>query len=287
MPDPRIGLVHELDDPLCDELAALAQPCIAGFSDDRPVSPSLVRSRLANALTGEPPVLAVARDRQEMVGWCAVRRPEPGETRARLWGPVVAPSIRRTGLGTALLDTVVGAARWPLVTTDVPADRDGAADFFIRSDWTQLDPITVLHGIPAEGAFDAVTAEGVEDLDAYVAASAQQLGRHGQEFARATLRRWRDDARFQTRNLLLDPATGSLLLGLAQRNEVGSELLLAEVWAATPEVRRRLITAAHTAAAVQRLAGVRAVTQQDPADFVACGMRVTGRCATFSLDRDC
>ncbi|MFI8459100.1 GNAT family N-acetyltransferase [Kitasatospora sp. NPDC085464] len=285
MSDPQIVLADGLNGHLCEELAALAQHCIAGFSDDRPVSSSLVRSRLTNALTGESPVLAVARDGQEMVGWCAVRRPEPGEARARLWGPVVAPSARRTGLGTALLDTVVEAAPWPLMTTDVPADRDGAADFFLRSGWTPLDTITVLHGAPADRAFDAVTAEGVEDLDAYVAASARQFGCHEQAFARATLQRWRDDARFQARNLLLDPATGSLLLALAQRNAVGSELLLAEVWAATPEVSRKLITAAHTAAAAQHLATVRAVTRQGPADFVACGMHITGRCATFTLHR--
>ncbi|MCX5215776.1 GNAT family N-acetyltransferase [Kitasatospora sp. NBC_00240] len=245
-----------------------------------------MRSRLANALTGEPPVLAVARDGQQMVGWCAVRRPEPGERRARLWGPVVAPSVRRAGLGTVLLNTMVDAAPWPMVTTDVPADREGAADFFTRSGWKQLDTITVLHGTPAAGAFDAVTAESVEDLDTYVAASAFRLGHHEPAFAGATLRRWRDDARFLLQNLLLDPPTGSLLLALAQRNAVGSELLLADVWAGGQGVRRLLITAAHTAAAAQHLATVRAVTRQDPADFVACGMRITGRCLTFTLPRE-
>ncbi|MFE2914619.1 GNAT family N-acetyltransferase [Kitasatospora indigofera] len=282
----RVGLVDWLEDRLSEELAALAQRCIAGFSDDRPVSPSLVRSRLANALTGEPPVLALARDGRELVGWCAVRRPEPGERRARLWGPVVAPSVRRAGLGTVLLDTVVDAASWPLVTTDVPADREGAADFFTRSGWRQLNTITVLHGTPTKGGFEVVTAEGVEDLDTYVAASALRLGHHEPAFAESTLLRWRDDARFRLENVLLDTATGSLLLALAQRNEVGSELLLAEVWAGAPQVRRRLITAAHTAAAAQHLATVRAVTRQDPADLVACGMRITGRCLTFTLPRE-
>lgn len=227
----RVGLVDGLDDRRCEELAALTRRCIAGFSDDRPVSSSLVRSRLTNALTGEPPVLAVARHGRDMLGWCAVRRPEPGEQRARVWGPVVAPPVRRTGLGRALLDTVTTATRWPLVTTDVPADRDGAADFFTRSGWEQLDTVTVLHGVPNDGAFDALTADKVNSPDAYVTKAALQLACHDRVFAQATLRRWQDDARFRLRNLLLETETGSLLLALAQRNAAGSELLLAEVWA--------------------------------------------------------
>ncbi|MFI1189412.1 hypothetical protein [Streptomyces californicus] len=97
------------------------------------------------------------------------------------------------------------------------------------------------------------------------------------------MRRWQDDARFRPGNLLLDTSTGSLLLALAQRTDVSSELLLAEVWAADVGARRRLITAAHTMAAEQQLDTVRAVTRQEPADFVACGMHITGRCSTFTL----
>lgn len=279
------SFIVSLEEDLCQELAALAQRCIAGFSDDRPVNASLVRSRLTNALTGAPPVLAVARDGQEvMIGWCAVRRPEPGETGARVWGPVVAPSARRAELGTRLLQMVVEAVQGPLVTTDVPADRDGADAFFTGAGWQVLDTITVLHGAPALGGFDVVTGdEEAMELTAYVAAAARRHGPHEASFAEATLRRWQDDARFRPGNLLLDTRTGSLLLALAQRSTAGSELLLAEVWAAEAEVRRRLITAAHTAAARQRLGTVRAVTRQDPADFVACGMRPTGRCRTFTL----
>ncbi|MFD6334848.1 GNAT family N-acetyltransferase [Streptomyces niveus] len=274
-----------LDDGVYNELAALAQRCVTGFSDDRPVSASLVRSRLTNALTGAAPVLAVAGNGQEMTGWCAVRRPESGERRARLWGPVVAPAFRRNGLGTRLLETVVDAAVWPLVTTDVPADRAGAGAFFARSGWDALETVTVLHGDPGDRGFEAITADGVPDADtdAYVAAAAVRHAHHDPVFARATLRRWQGDARFRPGNLLLDPASGSLLLALSQRNEASSELLLAEVWSTTAEVRRALISAAHTSAAAQRLMTVRAVTRQDPADFVACGMRVTGRCRTFTL----
>ncbi|MFD4210548.1 GNAT family N-acetyltransferase, partial [Micromonospora tulbaghiae] len=158
-PSPlQIDLPPGLDAGACEELAVVAQQCIAGYSDDRPVSASLVRSRLTNALTGAPPVLTVARDGRKVVGWCAVRRPEPGEQRARLWGPVVDLAARRAGLGRRLLQTVVEAVEWPLVTTDVPVDRDGATDFFIRSGWEVLDTISVLHGAPAEGGFGAVTA---------------------------------------------------------------------------------------------------------------------------------
>ncbi|MFD7323951.1 GNAT family N-acetyltransferase [Streptomyces sp. NPDC059875] len=279
----QIDLLTGLHAGVCDELAALAQRCIAGYSDDRPVSASLVRSRLTNALTGEPPVLAVARDGREVTGWCAVRRPERGEARARLWGPVVDPSARRAGLGRMLLRTVVDAVEWPLVTTDVPADRVGASAFFSGSGWEVLDTVTVLHGSPAADAFAAVTAVGVPGLEEYVAAAARRFVGLDASFAESTLPRWRDDARFRPENLLLDPPTGSLLLALAQRNDTSSELLLAEVWAAEADVRRRLISQAHILAADRQLATVRAVTRQDPADFVACGMRVTGRCHTFTL----
>ncbi|MFF8786799.1 GNAT family N-acetyltransferase [Streptomyces sp. NPDC015125] len=279
----RIDLLDVLEDGLCEEIAGLAQRCIAGFSDDRPVSVPLVRSRLTNALTSAPPMLAVARDGQKVTGWCAVRRPEPGEAKARLWGPVVAPAARRSRLGSLLLRRVVDATEWPLVTTDVPDDRDGAADFFTRAGWQAQDTITVLYGPPAAASHEAVTAASVPELEAYVAAAAHRYAHHDKVFAKATLRRWRDDARFQPGNLLLDTETGSLLLALAQRNATGSELLLAEVWAAEAGVRRRLITAAHTVAARQQLATVRAVTRQDPADFVACGMHIIGRCRTFTL----
>ncbi|MCL3998886.1 GNAT family N-acetyltransferase [Streptomyces lavenduligriseus] len=282
----RITVLDSLPESLCGELAALSQECIVGYSDDRPVSAALVRSRLTNALTAAPPVLAIARTGRELLGWCAVRRPEPGEARARLWGPVVAPSARGAGLGGQLLRSVVEAARWPLVTTDVPDDRHGAGEFFTRSGWEAAGRVTVLHGVPAAdlpGTGSVVSAEGVGGLGAYVAAAARRYAGLPAPFAEATLRRWHQDARFRPGNLLLDPASGSLLLALAQRNAVGSELLLAEVWAGGAQVRRRLISAAHAAAARQQLAVVRAVTRLDPADFVACGMRITGRCRTFVL----
>ncbi|MEU7028889.1 GNAT family N-acetyltransferase [Streptomyces sp. NPDC046275] len=278
-----IDLVSGLSADLCEELADLAQQCITGYSDDRPVSASLVLSRLSNALTGAAPVLAVARDGRKVTGWCAVRRPEPGEARARLWGPVVAPTARRAGLGRRLLGRVVDAVEWPLVTTDVPVDRAGAGDFFTRSGWKALDTITVLHGAPAADALDAVTAADVAELETYVATAARRFAGVEASFAQSTLPRWRDDARFRPETLLLDPPTGSLLLALAQRNDTTSELLLAEVWAAEAGVRRRLIAQAHAVAADRQVSTVRAVTRQDPADFVACGMRVTGRCHTFAL----
>jgi hypothetical protein len=98
-PPVQIDLLPDLDGDVCEELAVLAQRCLSGYSDDRPVSASLVRSRLTNALTGVPPVLAVARNGQGLAGWCAVRRPEPGEARARLWGPVVEPRAERISVG--------------------------------------------------------------------------------------------------------------------------------------------------------------------------------------------
>ncbi|MFD7341089.1 GNAT family N-acetyltransferase [Streptomyces violascens] len=282
-PGTGIDFVAGLHADVCEELASLAQRCIAGYSDDRPVSASLVRSRLTNALTGAPPVLAVARDGREVVGWCAVRRPEPGEQRARLWGPVVDPAAHRAGLGRRLLQTVVEAVEWPLVTTDVPLDRDGATDFFTRSGWEVLDTITVLHGAPADGLLGAVTAADIEAPEAYVAKAARRFAGLEASFADSTWSRWRDDARFHPETLLLDPPTGSLLLALAQENATSSELLLAEVWAADEEVRRRLIAQAHILAGARQVATVRAVTRLDPTDFVAHGMRVTGCCRTFTL----
>ncbi|MFD8947642.1 GNAT family N-acetyltransferase [Streptomyces xanthophaeus] len=282
-PEAGIDFIAGLHAGMCEELAGLAQRCIAGYSDDRPVSASLVRSRLTNALTGAPPVLAVARDGREVVGWCAVRRPEPGEQRARLWGPVVDPAARQAGLGRRLLQTVVEAAEWPLVTTDVPVDRDGATDFFARSGWEVLDTITVLHGTPADGVFGAVTAADIGEPEAYVATAACRFAGREVSFAASTWPRWRDDARFAPETLLLDPPTGSLLLALAQKNATSSELLLAEVWAADEEARRRLITQAHILAGARQVTTVRAVTRLDPADFVECGMHVTGRCHTFTL----
>ncbi|MGW4548533.1 GNAT family N-acetyltransferase [Streptomyces violaceorubidus] len=135
--------------PVCTPTCAKSSPTLpSGASPGTATTArSVPRSRLTNALTGAPPVLTVARDGQGVVGWCAVRRPpsavrrpEPGERRARMWGPVVDPAARRTGLGRRLLQTVVEAVEWPLLTTDVPLDRDGATDFFARSGWEPIAP---------------------------------------------------------------------------------------------------------------------------------------------------
>ncbi|GHG12115.1 GNAT family N-acetyltransferase [Streptomyces filamentosus] len=275
-----------LSDVLCEQIAVVSQRGIGGFSDDRPVSASLVRSRLTNALTGAPPVLVLARAGEELVGWCAVRHPEPHEARARLWGPVVDPRVRRSGLGSQLLREVTGLVVWPLMTTDVPVDRPGAAEFFAGAEWRVLHEVTVLRGVPVpRGMATADNSVGFADLDGYVAAAARQFGGYPAGFAEATLPRWRDDARFQPDHLLLDPPTGSLLLALAQHNGASSELLLAELWA-TPAARRPLIRAAHTLAARQGLEAVRAVTRDDPTPFVACGMTVAGRCLIFTPPGD-
>jgi GNAT superfamily N-acetyltransferase len=271
--------VSGLTPALCEELAELGQRCIRGYCDDRPVDAALVWSRLVNALTGEPPVLVLAHAQGGgLIGWCAVRRPEPGESRARLWGPVVCPSVRRSGLGTRLLEQMVSDVPWPLVSTDVPEDRPGAAEFFSDAGWRVLETATVLHGTPTADVPGA--ARRVPALAEYVATAAEQYGGHAPGFAAATLMRWRDDARFREENLLLDPPTGSLLLALPQRASGRSELLLAELWAA-PEARQRLIRAAHAVAGRQGLGTVRAVVRGDPADFAACGMRAVGRCHTF------
>ncbi|MEU3553317.1 GNAT family N-acetyltransferase [Streptomyces fragilis] len=270
--------VGALTSALCEELAELGQRCIRGFSDDRPVDAALVWSRLVNALTGEPPVLVLARAGGGLVGWCAVRRPEPGEAQARLWGPVVCPSARRSGLGKQLLEQVVSAVPWPVMSTDVPEDRPGAVEFFSDAGWHVLETATVLHGTPTGDRLGA--AERVPALAEYVAAAAQQYGGHAPHFAAATLMRWRDDARFREEHLLLDPPTGSLLLALPQRAAGRGELLLAELWAA-PEARQRLIRAAHAVAGREGLRNVRAVVRRDSGDFAACSMRVVGRCHTF------
>ncbi|MFF2777111.1 GNAT family N-acetyltransferase [Streptomyces sp. NPDC058052] len=275
-----------LPDVLCEQLAVVGQQGIAGFSDDRPVSASLVRSRLTNALTGAPPVLVLARAGEELVGWCAVRHPEPHEARARLWGPVVDPRVRRSGLGSRLLREVTGLVVWPLVTTDVPVDRPGAAEFFARAEWRVLHEVTVLRSVPVlRDTTTTTNGAGFADLEDYVAAAARRFGGYPAGFAEATLRRWRDDPRFRPEHLLLDPPTGSLLLALAQHSEAGSELLLAEVWA-EPAARRPLIQAARTLAAHQGLEVVRAVTRDDPAPFIACGMTVGGRCLIFTPPGD-
>ncbi|MDH6145854.1 MULTISPECIES: GNAT family N-acetyltransferase [Kitasatospora] len=278
---------EELDDVLAAELAELAQRCIHGFSDNRPVSVTLVRSRLTNALTGEPPLLVTARRHGMLVGWCAVRSPEPGEVRARLWGPVVDPSMRRTGLGKRLLGTTVESVRGSLRSTDVPTDRAGAADFFTSEGWFELNRTTVLQGSPVRQAVE--TASGADypdprELDHLVATAARRFGGHPPQFAASTLTRWRSDARFRPENLLVEPLTGSLLLALAQRNLDTSELLLAELWA-EPQAQQPLVRSAQAIADRLGLARIRAVTDGDPGPFLADGLRTTGICQTFALDR--
>ncbi|MFF7705424.1 GNAT family N-acetyltransferase [Streptomyces lydicus] len=283
-PLTRLETAEALDGPLCEELATLAQRCIVGHSDNRPVNAELVRSRLTNALTQAPPILVLARSGDKLVGSCAIRTPEPSEPQARQWGPIIHPNVRRFGLGTRLLRRAVGAVDWPLVSTDVPTDRTWRRRVLRWRRVGVLQTSTVLRGDPTHGEIEATDATSVGDLDAYVARAARRYGGRDQYFADMTLRRWRDDARFRPQTLFLDPPTGSLLLTLAQRNGSTSELLLAELWAATG-AQRTLIGSARAAAGRHGLQEVRVVTVADPAIFTASGLRATGTCQTFALDR--
>ncbi|MFR9675821.1 GNAT family N-acetyltransferase [Streptomyces sp. TR02-1] len=189
------------------ELADLGYDCVRGFADQRPITPSLVRSRLAEHRTATHTMLATYRSSGDrtLIGAAALRPPAaPGGT-GRLWGPLVRPGHRRRGLGRRLLIALTPALRsmdGTVTTTEIPNDRPGTHTFFQTAGWGKdlngatlwkaLLPLTSPTGPPPTTVRCAQPDEDLTRIDALYAAA-----RPGDRNAARAGDRWRSDERFR------------------------------------------------------------------------------------------
>jgi len=81
------------------------------------------------------------------------------------------------------------------------------------------------------------------DASRLVVAAAERFGDPLAGAAAGVFERWGRDHRFRLDNVLVDPASGGVLLALPQRNGDASELLIAELWC-PPSVALNLVQAA-------------------------------------------
>jgi GNAT superfamily N-acetyltransferase len=201
------------------ELAELCYAALRGATDQRPVTPALVRAWLRQSgLTAT--TLAVHRDpRGRLLGAAAICWPGAPESAGRLWGPFVHPDARGTGVGSALFATLDEVIRTRpgvrMATVAIPETRSGGWGLYERAGWQALGKANFLQRIlpgsiaalPPAPSWDGVlvrTVRAGEYLDPAIA-SLVTGARPAVTFANArdTLTRWTTDERYRPDGLLL------------------------------------------------------------------------------------
>jgi GNAT superfamily N-acetyltransferase len=207
------------------ELADLCYASLRGASDQRPVTPALVRAWLRQSgLTAT--TLAVHRGQDgRLLGAAAICWPGAPESSGRMWGPFVHPDVRGAGVGTALfaaLDVVISNRPGVrMATVAIPETRNTGWTLYERAGWQALGKATLLRRqlpstvdeLPPPPAADATgvvvrTVRAGEYLDPAIASLVTGV-RPAMTFARArdTLTRWTTDERYRPDGLLLaEPA---------------------------------------------------------------------------------
>lgn len=218
-PPPRIT-IHTYEpgaDPhLDDDLARLAYQTVAGWPDQRPITATLVRSRLRTPGAAPLTMLALHQtDDGQLVGAAALRHPGGGDgSRGRLWGPLVHPGQQQRGIGRALLAAL--PADVPCTTAEIPATRAHGAAFYATAGWKPTHHYQLLkRTLP----LPAVTCPGVDitphdgrDLTGELARLyGQNRPHHTAATAQATYERWTRDERFTYRNLWTATRDGALI----------------------------------------------------------------------------
>lgn len=270
------------------ELAVLGYASIAGWPDQRPITDSLLRSRLRPIGHARPTVLATHRDPAgRLTGAAALRWSGYPGTPGRLWGPLVPPVHHRRGLGRALLAALsehLNASPDMILTAEIPGRRAAAAAFFLAAGWKPARGSALfkhhLHlpspATPPAGVRVRCPAPNA-DLAAALAALAEAAD-PGSPAAGDTFARWSADERFSTDGLALADDGGRLIgaalaYPLAHRSpNEPAEVLLADLImdpeSDDPLLQTALITTVlNTAAANVGATVARAVTSdQELAD---------------------
>ncbi|MEU6718361.1 GNAT family N-acetyltransferase [Nonomuraea sp. NPDC046802] len=196
---------------LDEELAGLGYSVMCGWPDQRPVTPSLVRSRLRPIGDGPPTRLVLARDQHDqLIGAAALRHPAARGAPARLWGPVVAQDQQRRGLGTRLLKeaTALWSPSMPVLTAEIPATRAHGGALYERANWNVHSEAVLMKGpaaAPSPRPVFGVVVRPACKSDAGALSHLYETVRPGQSLAVAagTWNRWCADERFVPDGLLV------------------------------------------------------------------------------------
>jgi len=217
------------------ELAELCYAALRGATDQRPVTPALVRAWLRQTgLTAT--TLAVHRDPQgRLLGAAAICWPGAPESAGRLWGPFVHPDARATGVGSALFATLDEVVRSRpgvrMATVAIPETRSGGWGLYERAGWQALGKASLLRRILPGSVESLPPAPSVDGLQVRTVRTGEYLdpaiaslvtgARPAVTFANArdTLTRWTTDERYRPDGLLLAESTAP---GPADPDALGS-----------------------------------------------------------------
>ncbi|GAA1822671.1 hypothetical protein GCM10009682_48790 [Luedemannella flava] len=200
---------YELDADLAD----VAYAAVRGWPDQQLITPAAVRSRLRPTGTAATTLL-LARDGGRLVAAAAMLWPATLEAMGQLIGPLVHPSARGAGLGTAMLRAAasVAAARPGIAFTagPIPESRPVGWGLFDKAGW---QPVQTGHlytatlpvvDQPPPSDVPVRPAQPGEYLNQAVAdLVAHAYPRCGHADARDTFTRWTTDERYRPDGLLL------------------------------------------------------------------------------------
>lgn len=212
------------DSELDAELAELVYRATRGWSDQRPVTSSLVRSLLRPAgMTATTLVLHRSEDGR-LLGAGALRWPATLDTPGRTWGPMVLPEERGKGIGGAVLramqEVLAGRPGTRMITSEIPGTRTCGWSLFERAGWVDSGISRLLQReLPADAA----------ELPAPAPEAAVRSARQGEYLhkaladlfaevnpdveyatARDTFARWSADSRYTPDGLLLSEGPDGL-----------------------------------------------------------------------------
>ncbi|GAA1764538.1 GNAT family N-acetyltransferase [Luedemannella helvata] len=201
---------YELD----ADLAELAYAAVRGWPDQQAITPAMIRSRLRPTGTTATTLLVV-RDGGRLVAAAAMLWPATLEATGELIGPLVHPSARGAGLGTAVLRAAAAVADARpgirFTTGPIPESRSVGWNLFEKAGWHPLHTANLLAAAlpvaeepPAPSGVQVRAARPGEYLNRAVADLILSAYPHcGHADARDMFVRWTTDERYRPDGLLL------------------------------------------------------------------------------------
>src|SRR5262245_21495162 len=194
------------------ELGVVGYLAVRGGPDQRPINATVMNS-LLRPVSMRATTLALSRDDDgHILGAAALRWPPTLDSTGWLWGPVVHPSMRGSGLGRELLAALTGVlAKHPgvkVATTEMSETRVAACNMFEDLGWRRQPSALLVKTLPANvdvpPSLPVRPAQQGEYLHAALATLyATARPEDGLTAARDTFARWSADTRYTPAGLLL------------------------------------------------------------------------------------
>jgi GNAT superfamily N-acetyltransferase len=194
------------------ELSNVGYQAVRGGPDSRPINATVMNS-LLRPVSMRATTLALHRDDDgQLLGAAALRWPPTLDSIGWLWGPVVHPSQRGTGLGRGLLDALTEVlAKHPgvkVATSAICETRATACAMFEELGWLIQPSALLVRSLPARldvpPSLPVRPAQQGEYLHAVLAGLyATARPEDGMTAARDTFARWSADTRYTPAGLLL------------------------------------------------------------------------------------